>query len=194
MALLPDSCAALKIVAGIHTQQGHYDEAIKLLSQALEKHPYEAELPIALSRAYLMAGSIDQAIRPLRLILRRDKNNIEALKLLAEIFWLRNDQSKLQAVRRLQAAAQKRDARETINMPGEFDASYTETDSMISVSPASDDQPSAEKKIAMLRSMLAKDPDNIQARLKLKEIYTQSGRLDLAATECLQLARINQMC
>jgi thioredoxin-like negative regulator of GroEL len=141
-----------------------------------------------------MAGSIDQAIRPLRLILRRDKNNIEALKLLAEIFWLRNDQSKLQAVRRLQAAAQKRDARETINMPGEFDASYTETDSMISVSPASDDQPSAEKKIAMLRSMLAKDPDNIQARLKLKEIYTQSGRLDLAATECLQLARINQMC
>jgi thioredoxin-like negative regulator of GroEL len=79
-------------------------------------------------------------------------------------------------------------------MPGEFDASYTETDSMISVSPASDDQPSAEKKIAMLRSMLAKDPDNIQARLKLKEIYTQSGRLDLAATECLQLARINQMC
>jgi tetratricopeptide (TPR) repeat protein len=194
MALLPDSCAALKIVAGIHTQQGHYDEAIKLLSRALEKHPYEAELPIALSRAYLMAGSIDQAIRPLRLILRRDKNNIEALKLLAEIFWLRNDQSKLQAVRRLQAAAQKRDARETINMPGEFDASYTETDSMISVSPASDDQPSAEKKIAMLRSMLAKDPDNIQARLKLKEIYTQSGRLDLAATECLQLARINQMC
>jgi tetratricopeptide (TPR) repeat protein len=194
MALLPDSCAALKIIADIHTQQGHYDKAIKLLNQALEKHPDDAELPIALSRAYLMAGLADQAIRPLRLILRQDKNNLDALKLLAEIFWLKNDQSKLQVVLRWQAAAQKRDAQKAMSGLGEFDDSYTETDSMISVTPPLDDQPSAEKRIAMLRSMLAKDPDNIEARLKLKEIYTQSGRLDLAATECLQLARINRMC
>jgi tetratricopeptide (TPR) repeat protein len=193
-ALLPDSCAALKIVADVHTQQGHYDKAIKLLNEAFEKHPEDAELPTALSRAYLMAGLVDQAIRPLRLVLRRDKNNTDALTLLAEIFWLRNDQAKLQVVRRWQAAAQKRYARDAMSTLEEFDDSFTETDSMPSFAPPLNDQPDVEKEVAMLRSMLAKDPDNIEARLKLKEIYTQSGRIDLAAAECLQLARINRMC
>ncbi len=44
--------------------------------------------------------------------------------------------------------------------------------------------------VAMLRQMLQERPENLQVRIKLKDIYLRSEMLDHAAEECLQLARI----
>ena len=44
--------------------------------------------------------------------------------------------------------------------------------------------------VTMLRQLLQERPENIQVRIKLKDIYLRSEMLNEAAQECLQLARI----
>ncbi|MFY9608485.1 MAG: tetratricopeptide repeat protein [Blastocatellia bacterium] len=44
--------------------------------------------------------------------------------------------------------------------------------------------------VAILREILSFAPDNVPARSKLKDVYLLAGHTDLAANECLQLARI----
>ena len=46
--------------------------------------------------------------------------------------------------------------------------------------------------IAILREILSFAPDNVPARSKLKDVYLRAGLADLAANECLQLARIRE--
>lgn len=47
-----------------------------------------------------------------------------------------------------------------------------------------------EDAIAEFRQILAADPDNLDARLELKDLYTNAGMMDMAANECLQIGRI----
>jgi len=49
-----------------------------------------------------------------------------------------------------------------------------------------------EEATALLRSVLRNEPDNLEARLALKNIYASVGSLDLAANEYLQIGRIRQ--
>jgi len=44
----------------------------------------------------------------------------------------------------------------------------------------------------LLRAMLVDEPDSIEVRLALKNIYATAGLLDLAANECIQIGRISQ--
>lgn len=46
--------------------------------------------------------------------------------------------------------------------------------------------------ITILREILSFAPDNVPARSKLKDVYLRAGHSDLAANECLQLARIRE--
>ena len=46
--------------------------------------------------------------------------------------------------------------------------------------------------VNILREILSFAPDNVPARSKLKDIYLREGLADLAANECLQLARIRE--
>jgi tetratricopeptide (TPR) repeat protein len=46
--------------------------------------------------------------------------------------------------------------------------------------------------IAILREILSFAPDNVPARSKLKDVFLRAGLADLAANECLQLARIRE--
>ncbi|HWO02384.1 MAG TPA: tetratricopeptide repeat protein [Blastocatellia bacterium] len=46
--------------------------------------------------------------------------------------------------------------------------------------------------ITILREILSLAPDNVPARSKLKDVYLRAGLADLAANECLQLARIRE--
>ncbi|HSB09638.1 MAG TPA: tetratricopeptide repeat protein [Blastocatellia bacterium] len=52
-----------------------------------------------------------------------------------------------------------------------------------------DGQP--DEAIAELRRILIDDPDNLDARVALKELYARLGMTDMAANECLQIGRIN---
>jgi tetratricopeptide (TPR) repeat protein len=46
--------------------------------------------------------------------------------------------------------------------------------------------------VTILREILSFAPDNVPARSKLKDVYLRAGHSDLAANECLQLARIRE--
>ncbi|MEK6302012.1 MAG: tetratricopeptide repeat protein [Acidobacteriota bacterium] len=46
--------------------------------------------------------------------------------------------------------------------------------------------------VAILREILSFAPDNVPARSKLKDVYLRAGLAELAANECLQLARIRE--
>ena len=46
--------------------------------------------------------------------------------------------------------------------------------------------------MALLKSMIKKEPDNLGLRLALKKVYANAGLLELAANECLQIGRISQ--
>jgi hypothetical protein len=46
--------------------------------------------------------------------------------------------------------------------------------------------------IQILKHILDLDPDNAEVRMKLKTLYLRTGNMDLAASEYLQLARIQQ--
>ncbi|MEW6130613.1 MAG: tetratricopeptide repeat protein [Acidobacteriota bacterium] len=50
----------------------------------------------------------------------------------------------------------------------------------------------SDQAIKVVKQIIDLDPDNVEARQKLKELYLFTGNLDLAASESLQLARILQ--
>lgn len=47
--------------------------------------------------------------------------------------------------------------------------------------------------VAMLQGILIHVPENVQVHLKLKDIYLRAARMDRAAKECLELARIHEL-
>jgi len=47
--------------------------------------------------------------------------------------------------------------------------------------------------VAMLQGILIHVPENVQVHLKLKDIYLRAARMDKAAKECLELARIHEL-
>lgn len=47
--------------------------------------------------------------------------------------------------------------------------------------------------VAMLQGILVHVPENVQVHLKLKDIYLRAARMDKAAKECLELARIHEL-
>ena len=46
--------------------------------------------------------------------------------------------------------------------------------------------------VTLLRAILDHAPENVQVHLKLKDIYLRVGKMDKAAEECLELARIHE--
>jgi tetratricopeptide (TPR) repeat protein len=46
--------------------------------------------------------------------------------------------------------------------------------------------------VTLLRAILNHAPENVQVHLKLKDIYLRVGKMDKAADECLELARIHE--
>lgn len=46
--------------------------------------------------------------------------------------------------------------------------------------------------LALLKSMIREEPDNLALRLALKQVYSNAGLLELAANECMQIGRISQ--
>jgi tetratricopeptide (TPR) repeat protein len=46
--------------------------------------------------------------------------------------------------------------------------------------------------VAMLQEILNHAPENVQVHLKLKDIYLRAGKMEKAANECLDLARIHE--
>lgn len=66
--------------------QGHYDEAITLLNQAVTADPSKTSYRLHLARVYRYAGNNDEAARHLEEILKTAPDHVEAGQALAEIF------------------------------------------------------------------------------------------------------------
>jgi tetratricopeptide (TPR) repeat protein len=88
------------LLAQVHERGGDRDQAIKVLEQALARHPHSQELAFALGSMYQRAGQWLRAVEVVRAaILKRDADNVQALNFVG--YALAQEGQKLDEARRM---------------------------------------------------------------------------------------------
>lgn len=78
--------------------QGKLDDAIECYKSAIKNDPSSSALRIELAVAYLKKGNLDEAEKVLKETIGLNKNNTDALKLLAGVYSARNMPEKAKAL------------------------------------------------------------------------------------------------
>lgn len=152
--------------------QGHYDEAIKLLDQAVTADQSKTSYRLHLARAYRYAGRNDEAARQLEEILKTAPDHVEAGQAVAEIFTA--DKKWKEVVRVLEPLLKYRHDYPTYHMLaqahyllGDHDKARKSYEEAIKLNPASAADHYALGNIYLAGNFFALAADSYQTALRL---------------------------
>lgn len=204
----PRNLTAANALGDLYVLAGRLDAAASVFSTIAERLCAE--------------GFLHRALAMLKKVIKLEPGSVEALAKLAELSERLGRKAEAIEWHALRAAVDKArlQPQEALAIDGSIDqidpsddSAYVETAGVIEVSAALDQPQFSEDEfvikqifraevlairggfdeaITILREILSFAPDNVPARSKLKDVYLRAGHPDLAANECLQLARIRE--
>ncbi len=166
-------------------EPGHL-EALKLLYRIYLRFKESEKLPVTLNsivKAALSSGATNEAIEALKNLIYLEPDNLNHRQMLSHLVG-KDFAETAPAPKVPQSAFLVNDRWAEVDY-GSLMQQILKADSLIRAGKY-------EHAIEVLKYILDLDPDNAEIRLKLKALYLRTGNMDLAASEYLQLARIQQ--
>ena len=154
---------ALFLQGSLEYEEGNFDEAAELLTQALELDPGAAYIHYVLALIQTQKGELDQAVAEAKSALEGDPGLIDAHKLLGEIF----------------LAAKKPD-KAIVHLKKVVEAEPEEEEGYLKVGVAYVQAGELSQATKTFKDLLAKNPNSLAAMLALGRLYRQAGLLSLA--------------
>ena len=202
----PSNLSAANSLGDLYVRAGRTREAVAVFS--------------AIADQYCASGFLPRAIGMLKKIIRLDPTSDEALVKLVELHERMGRTAEALEWQRRLANSYESDEQPTIevheritDIDARISSAQIGTVEALEISPALDHQELSEDEfvikqifraevlsirggideaVSILREILSFAPDNVPARSKLKDVYLRAGLAELAANECLQLARIRE--
>jgi len=204
----PSNLSAANSLGDLYVRAGRTAEAVAVF--------------LAIADLYCASGFLPRAIGMLKKIIRLDPTSDEALVKLVELHermgrtaealeWQRRLANSYESEEEPQPRIEARGR--IADIDSGISTARIGTVEALEISPALDHQELSEDEfvikqifraevlairggideaVSILREILSFAPDNVPARSKLKDVYLRAGLAELAANECLQLARIRE--
>ena len=158
-----DKAYALFLQGSLEYEEGNFDEAAELLTQALELDPEAAYIHYFMALIQTQKGELDQAVAEAKSALEGDPGLIDAHKLLGEIF----------------LAAKKPD-KAIVHLKKVLEAEPEEEEGYLKLGVAYVQTGELSQATKAFKDLLAKNPNSLAAMLALGRLYRQAGLFTLA--------------
>lgn len=164
-------------LAGPFRRSAYLRQAIDEYKKALQYDPNASQIVVQLAEAYRVSGSVRDAVVEMRQLLDKDPDNLAAHRLLGRIYF--------QTLGELEPAGQEKPPKETLKLAvEEYQAiarlAPEDTESLLTLARLhrmNNDAASAE---AILKRMLAQEPQSEMALAALAALYTDQGQFEKA--------------